>query len=398
MKQPELLAPAGDMEGALVALKYGADALFCGGPMLQLRADTAGMDADALSRVANAVHKRDKKLYVTVNSFVYNKEISVLADYARELRSIGADALIVSDIGALAEIREALPDMELHLSTQANCMNWRAARVYYDLGVRRIVLARELSIPQIAEIRKNIPEELELETFVHGAMCMSYSGRCLISSFLTGRSANRGDCTQSCRWNYHLTEEKRPGEYYPVFEDENGTAVLSSKELCCISFLDRLRDAGVSCFKIEGRMRTPYSIGVTVNAYRMALDGTASVAELRRELETTSHRPYCSGFYLEEPEALAPDTTGYVRDWLFVATAMQDAAKGVVIIQTRNRFAVGDTLEVLSPGKTGRPFNVERIVDDTGTELPFSNVPMRILTINCPWDVRQGDLFRKSLE
>lgn len=398
MKQPELLAPASDMEGALIALRYGADALFCGGPMLQLRADTAGMDEETLSCVAHAVHKRGKKLYVTVNSFVYSSEISCLASYAGLLQSIGADALIVSDIGALSEIKEAVPDMELHLSTQANCMNWRAARVYYDLGVRRIVLARELSITQIAEIRKNIPEDLELEAFVHGAMCMSYSGRCLISSFLTGRSANRGDCTQSCRWSYRLTEEKRPGEYFPVTEDKSGTAILSSKELCCISFLDQLRDAGVSCFKIEGRMRTPYSIGVTVNAYRMALDGAASEAELRRELDTTSHRPYCSGFYLEKPEALAPDITGYVRDWLFVATAMQDAAEGVVIIQTRNRFAVGDTLEVLSSGKTGRPFKVTRMLDEAGENLPLSNIPMRILTIDCPYDVQQGDLFRKSVK
>jgi putative protease len=397
MKRPELLAPASDMEGALTALKYGADALFCGGPMLQLRADAAGMDEETLSLVAREVHARGKKLYVTVNSFVYNGELRLLAEYARRLMDLGADGLIVSDLGALAQIRETVPGMPLHLSTQANCMNWKAARVYYDLGVRRIVLARELSLSRIAEIRDHVPEDLELEAFVHGAMCMSYSGRCLISSYLTGRSANRGDCTQSCRWNYHLTEEKRPGEYFPVFEDESGTAILSSKELCCISFLDRLRDAGVSCFKIEGRMRTPYSIGVTVNAYRMALDKSASESALLRELDTVSHRPYCSGFYLEEPEALAPDTEGYVRDWLFVASAKEDSAPGAALVQTRNRFAPGDILEVVSPGKTGRSFRLGSIRDENGNSLPQSNTPMRLLTIDCPYDVQAGDLFRKAL-
>jgi putative protease len=398
MRKPELLAPAGDKEGARTALKYGADALYCGGPMLQLRADAAGMDPQTLAAVAGIVHEQGKKLYVAVNSFVRSGEIPFLAPYAKELRQLGADALIVSDIGALAEIREALPDMELHLSTQANCMNWRAARVYRELGVKRIVLARELSIPQIAEIRANTPEDLELEAFVHGAMCMAYSGRCLISSFLTGRSANRGGCTQSCRWSYHLTEEKRPGEYFPVLQDEEGTAILSSKELCCIQFLDQLRDAGISCFKIEGRMRTPYSIGVTVNAYRMALDGTASPEELLRELDTVSHRPYCSGFYLEDPSSIAPDTRGYVRDWLFVATAREDSPEGAAAIRTRNRFAVGDILEVLSPGQTGKAFCVGRIQDENGAELPYSNVPMRSLTIDCPYPVQAGDLFRKSSE
>lgn len=396
MKKPELLAPAGDREGALTALKYGADALYCGGPMLQLRADAAGMDAETLAEVARTVHKRGKKLYVAVNSFVHNRELGLLSAYAKELAQIGADALIVSDLGALAQIREALPDMELHLSTQANCMNYRSALVYYDLGVRRIVLARELSISQIAEIRGNTPEDLELEAFVHGAMCMAYSGRCLISSFLTGRSANRGDCTQSCRWDYRLTEEKRPGEYFPVVEDENGTAILSSKELCCIAFLDQLRDAGVSCFKIEGRMRTPYSIGVTVNAYRMGLDQTAAPEELLRELDTTSHRPYCSGFYLEDPSALAPDTRGYVRDWLFVAAAVRDSPPGTALIQTRNRFELGDILEIVSPGNTGKAFQVSRIRDEAGKDLLLSNTPMRTLSIDCPYPSEAGDLFRKA--
>jgi len=395
MNHIELLAPIGDMEGLHTALKYGADAVYCGGPFLQLRAESSGFDIEALQLAANTVHSKGKKLFVTVNSFPENLEIERLGRYALTLHEIGIDAVIVSDIGAICEIKNTAPDLEVHLSTQANCMNYKSAEVYHKLGVKRIVLARELSIESIAEIRAKTPPTLEMEAFVHGAMCMSYSGRCLISSFLTGRSANRGECTQSCRWNYRLTEEKRPGEYFEIEESAGGTAILSSKELCCIEFLDKLAAAGITSFKIEGRMRTPYSIGVTVNAYRMAMDGHSSMEEIKRELDTTSHRPYCSGFYLNDPMALAPDTRGYVRDWLFIATAVEDSPPGTAVIRSRNRFALGDLLEVVSPGSVGKPFQIHRIRDDTGKDLAFSNVPMRCLHIDCPYPVQEGDLFRK---
>ena len=397
MNHIELLAPAGDLEGIHTALKYGADAIYCGGPFLQLRAESAGFDMETLKLAVDTAHSRGKKLFVTVNSFPQSNEIDLLGDYASTLKQIGVDAVIVSDIGAISEIKAKAPDLDIHLSTQANCMNYKSAEVYYSLGVKRIVLARELSIESIAEIRSKTPKGLELEAFVHGAMCMSYSGRCLISSFLTGRSANRGECTQSCRWNYRITEEKRPGEYFEIEESAGGTAILSSKELCCIGFLDQLEQAGITSFKIEGRMRTPYSIGIAVNAYRMAMDGSASIEEIQKELDTTSHRPYCSGFYLNDPGALAPDTKGYVRDWIFIAKASDASQNGFVTIQTRNHFRKGDFVEIVSPGKAGRAFQIDTITDAKGQSLALSNTPMRSLIINCPYDVFAGDLIRKRI-
>lgn len=396
MTKPELLAPAGDMEGIKTALKYGADAIYCGGPFMQLRASSAGFNEETLAQAVAQVHLEGKRIYVTVNSFADNSDIPLLGDYARRLKEIGIDAIIVSDIGALCEIKSSVPDLEIHLSTQANCMNYKAAETYYNLGVKRIVLARELSLDKIAELRARTPKALELEAFVHGAMCMSYSGRCLISAFLTGRSANRGECTQSCRWSYHLVEEKRPGESFEIQESEHGTAILSSKELCCVEFLDRLQEAGISSFKIEGRMRTPYFTGITVNAYRMAIDGSAPMEAVKRELETTSHRPYCSGFYLSDPAALAPDTGGYVRDWIFIAVALEASSDGFVTVQTRNHFRVGDTVEVITPGKTGKAFTVCSMTDADGKEQTVSSTPMRVLRINGPEGILPGDLFRKK--
>jgi putative protease len=238
---------------------------------------------------------------------------------------------------------------------------------------------------------------LELEAFVHGAMCMSYSGRCLLSAYLAGRSGNRGECAQTCRWDYYLMEEKRPGEYFKIEEDERGSAILSSKELCCISLLDRLQAAGVCSFKIEGRMRTPFYTATVVNAYRLAIDGKAGEETLRRELDTVSHRPFCTGFSLGDPSQLIPDTKGYIRDWLFVATALEDSADGKVKVQTRNPFAAGDELEYLQPGRTGIPFRVDAIADEENTPMERSATPMRVLTISAPDGIRAGDILRKKV-
>ena len=392
----ELLAPAGDLEAVRTALKYGADAVYCGGPFMQLRAESAGFSEEKLAEAISLVHSKGKKLYTTVNSFAYNDDIPKLGAYGRQLKSLGVDAVIVSDPGAICEIKEKSPDLEIHLSTQANCMNYRAARMYYDLGVKRIVLARELTIPQIAEMRARIPDELELEAFVHGAMCMSYSGRCLMSAFMTGRSGNRGECAQSCRWNYYLVEEKRPGEYFKIEQDDRGSAILSSKELCCIDILQQLEDAGVVSFKIEGRMKTPYYIGTVVNAYRLAMDGKASPKEARRELDTTSHRPFCTGFYTGDPSESAPDPSGYIRDWMFIATADEASKGGKLQITTRNPFAAGDEVEVLTPGHTGRAFRIEEIVTEEGERIDRSPTPMRIMTINAPDGIEPGDIIRKK--
>lgn len=394
--KPELLAPAGDMECVRAALRYGADAVYCGGPFLQMRADKAGFSREALEQASREIHEAGKKLYVTVNCFAYPDEIPQIGEYARFLQSIGTDAVIVSDLGAIAQIRSECPELEIHVSTQANCMNAATANVYYGMGVKRIVLARELSLKQIREIRENVPEDLELEAFVHGAMCMSYSGRCLLSAYLAGRSGNRGECAQTCRWNYYLMEEKRPGEYFKIEEDDRGSAILSSKELCCIEYLKEFEDAGICSFKIEGRMRTPFYTATVVNAYRMAIDGSAPVDLLKKELDTVSHRPFCTGFYFGDPDQLIPDTKGYVRDWLFVATALEASKNGQLRIETRNPFAVGDTLEFLSPGKTGVPFTVSSIVNEAGEPFDRSATPMRVLTISAPDGVQAGDILRKK--
>lgn len=394
--KPEILAPSGDLETVKAALKYGADAIYLGGPMMQMRAASAGFTWETLKEAADLIHAKGKRMYVAVNIFPYNEEIPLLGDYTRRLKDLGADALIVSDIGAIATIKEANPDIEIHLSTQANCMNYAAAKVYYQMGVKRIVLARELSIKQIAELRKNIPADLQLEAFVHGAMCMSYSGRCMISAFTTGRSANRGQCAQSCRWNYYLMEEKRPGEFFKVEESEQGMTILSSKELCCAEIADQLTEAGIDSFKIEGRMRTPYYVGTVVNAYRLLLDGKISPKEARAELDTVSHRPFCTGFYLGDPTQIVGDSNGYVRDSVFVATAAEASEDGKLKIETRNAFNVGDELEVLTPGYVGRKFVVECIEDAEGNKLTRSASPMKILTINAPDGVEPADILRRK--
>ncbi|MBQ9889923.1 MAG: U32 family peptidase [Firmicutes bacterium] len=395
-KKPELLAPAGDMEAVRTALRFGADAIYLGGPFMQLRASAAGFDEEKLAEASRLIHAAGKRLYVTVNCFANNDEIPRLGEYCRFLESIGTDGVIVSDLGAVAEIKSKVPELPIIVSTQANCTNYRTAQVYYDMGVSRIVLARELSLEKIAQIRENIPADLELEGFIHGAMCMSYSGRCMLSSFLAGRSGNRGQCAQTCRWNYYLMEEKRPGEFFKVEEDERGMAILSSKEMCCADILDRLAAAGICSFKIEGRMRTPFYIGTVVNAYRMLIDGKMTPQQARAEFETTSHRPFCTGFYLGDPESISPDTKGYIRDWLFVATALEDSRSGKLKIETRNPFAVGDELEVLSPGKLPAKFKVESIETPEGEAMQRSATPMRVLTINAPDGILAQDLLRKK--
>ncbi len=387
----ELLAPAGDLEGLNTAIKYGADAIYCGGPFMQLRASSAAFSIDKLAEGVNTVHKNGKKLYVTVNSFANNDEIPLLGDYAKQLHDLGVDAVIVSDIGAVAAIKEGCPDLEVHISTQANTMNYKSCEVYYNMGATRVVLARELSIDKIAELRAKAPAKLELEAFVHGAMCMSYSGRCLLSAYLTGRSGNRGQCAQSCRWNYYLMEETRPGEYFKIEESEHGSAILSSKELCAIEFLDKLAAAGINSFKIEGRMRTPFYTATVVNAYKMAMLGKYPIEQLKAELDTVSHRPFTTGFYLGDMKALQSGDNGYVRDYLFVATAVDDE-----VIETRNAFSVGDELELLSPGKLGQKFTVEYIEDEKGERLERSNTPMRKMKINLPVGAQLGDILRKK--
>ena len=401
---PELLAPAGDLERLRTALHFGADAVYAGGPMLQLRAGSAGFTLEQLAQGAAEVHAAGKKLYVAVNAFPTNGELDALGDYAGALRDLGADAVIAADLGAIAVIRRAVPDLPVHVSTQANCVNYAAAMAYLDMGCTRVVLGREMTLDDIRELRARVPDDLELEAFVHGAMCMAWSGRCMLSAYLTGRSANRGGCAQSCRWNYRLVEEKRPGEYYPVEEDAGGTTILSACDLNCLDFLDQILEAGVVSLKIEGRMKSPYYVATVVNAYRRRidgiLDGTAapeSVAQLRRELDAASHRAYASGFYFGEMKHHAPDAGVYQQDCAFVGTVKECLPGGRIRVEQRNRVREGDALELLSPGVLGFGFVARNLTDAEGRAIDAANVPMALFDMDAPDVVRPGDLLRARL-
>ena len=389
-QKPELLAPAGGIAQLKTAIAYGADAVY-------LAADKFGMRARAdnfsLAEACNAIeyaHERSVSVYITINILMNDSEISHLRDYCKTLAKAGADAFIVSDLGALATAKEAAPDCDIHISTQASIMNAAAARMWHSLGATRIVCAREMSLRSIAELRKNIPESLEIEAFVHGAMCMAYSGRCLLSSAMTGRSANKGACAQSCRWNYALVEEKRPGEYFPVEEDASGTYIMNAEDLCMIDHLQELRDAGVSSLKIEGRNKRSFYVASVVGAYRRVLDG-GSLERAHDDLRAISHRPYGTGFYFGRPNQTT-HADGYIKDALHVADFMEcepctcDNAEGGasgeaststetyrITVLCRNRFFDGDTLEVIAPGCDSFPIsisNVHLLVPREG-KIPF---------------------------
>ena len=394
MNKPELLSPAGDLAALKTAARFGADAVYVGGPVLQLRAASAAFDEEALAEGAAYLHAQGKKLYVTVNSFAKNAEIDALGPYARRLHALGADAAIVSDLGAIAAMREACPELEIHVSTQANCLNYRAASVYASMGATRVVAAREMSLDEIAELHSRLPG-LEIEAFVHGAMCMAYSGRCLLSSFLTGgRSGNRGDCAQPCRWQYHLVEQKRPGEFFALEQSERGLAILSSGDLCCLPILDRMAAAGICSFKIEGRMKSPFYVGTVTNAYRMRLDDAAPLEALERELVSVSHRPYGTGFYLGAPEPREPDDGAYIRDSNYVAVLLAPARDGEALVEQRNLFTVGDRVEVVRPGRLGDAFTVAAIRTPEGEPRTRANHPKERLIIRCPLALEAGDMLR----
>lgn len=389
----ELLAPVGSKPALLAALRFGADAVYLGGPYLQLRAKSAGFTFQDIADAAALTHMHKKRLYVTVNALAYNDEIDALPAYANRLYDCGVDALIVSDLGVLTTIHQSCPKMELHVSTQASCMNYASARAYYALGARRIVLAREMTIDEIRKLRKNIPDDLELEAFVHGAMCMAYSGRCLLSSAILGRSGNRGDCAQPCRWSYALVEETRPNQSFPIVEEDHHSYILSSRDLNCIGLLDELIDAGVTSLKIEGRMKTEYYVAVVVNAYRRVLDGTMSVEDAQRELLSVSHRPYTTGFYHGELPADHSNAGVYLQTHRFAGSVLA-YENGIATVEQRNRFQAGDRLEVISPKLERASFIAEHMTDLDGTPVEIANRVKQVLRIPTDLALEPGDLLR----
>ena len=359
MNKIELLSPAGDMERLKMAVAYGADAVYLAGTDFGMRAFAGNFSVEELPQAVAYAHAHGVKAHVTVNIMPRNDEAAALPAYLEQLQDAGVDALILADLGAFTLAGKYAPKCARHVSTQQSIANYECANAWYDLGAQRVVLARELNLQEIATIREKTPKELEIETFGHGAMCVSYSGRCLLSNYMTGRDSNRGACAQPCRYQYALMEEKRPGEYFPVFEDEKGTYILNSRDMCMIDHLKELHEAGVDCIKIEGRAKSAYYAAIVTGAYRHCIDDVAAGRELdpvwREEVEKVSHRIYSTGFYFGEPGQYT-ENSRYIRQWQVCAIVEECDANGVALCSLRNKFAQGDTLEAVGPDM--RPFPV----------------------------------------
>ncbi len=396
----ELLAPAGGMPQLKAALRFGADAVYGGMKAYGLRAFAGNFDDDELKEAVRLVHAQGKKFYVTLNILPYDDELDGLIFCAQRAHEIGVDAAIVSDLGAFSCLRARVPDLPLHVSTQANVMNVPAAQVFVQMGARRIVLARELSLKRIRQIRDALPETVELEAFVHGAMCMAYSGRCMLSDHLTGRGGNRGACAQPCRWSYHVVEEKRPGEYIEVEADERGTSLFSAYDLNMLSHLPEMERAGITSLKIEGRMKTAYYVASVVSCYRRALDILAQNGEeayrtalpaLQADLEKASHRASNTGFYFGAPQP-ASGAASFMQTREYIADVL-GYENGELLLSLKNRFYVGDELELLCP-KGRLPFTVSKItLDETNETVPTVSVAGQRVRIHCPYPAEQGDFI-----
>ncbi|MCL2812126.1 MAG: U32 family peptidase [Clostridia bacterium] len=393
MGLPELLAPAGGLRQLRAALRFGADAVYVGLRFGSLRARAVNLTPDELAEAVRFTHALGKKLYLALNILPFDGQMGEMLQAARLALELGVDAAIVADAGLVALLRAELPELTLHLSTQANTLNTHAARFWHAQGISRIIVARELSLAQITAMRQALPDTLELEAFVHGAMCVSYSGRCLLSAALAHRSANRGDCAQPCRWNYTLVEEGDKRAPLPIVEDERGAAVLSAGDLCMIEHLPALCAARLTGFKIEGRMKSEYYVATVVGAYRRALDGAASPQSLRAELDKVSHRAYDTGFYFGAPEQPG-GAEGYSQDAEYVGYVLELLPDGWGRIEVRNRFFVGDELEALTP-RSIVSFSVSQIrLEETGELVSVINRPLAVVHVPLPQGVEADDLLR----
>ena len=399
-RKPELLCPAGDWERLELAVAYGADAVYLAGTAFGMRAFAGNFSPEDLPRAVAYAHDRGVRVHVTVNTMPRNGEVERLPAYLEQLDAAGVDALILADLGAFTLAGKYAPRCERHVSTQQSIGNYETARAWYDLGARRVVLARELSLAEIAEIRAKTPPELEIETFCHGAMCVSYSGRCLLSNYMTGRDSNRGACAQPCRYQYALMEEKRPGEYFPVFEDEKGTYILNSRDMCMIDHLDAVMDAGIDCLKIEGRAKSGYYAAIVTGAYRHVLDDVAAGRPVdpawRDEVEHVSHRPYSTGFYFGQPGQYTANGR-YIRDWQICAVVESCTPEGLATLSLRNKFSAGDTVEVVGPDS--KPFSmvVPPMEDLEGNALLEPKTPQSRFTMRLPRPVPPLSFIRHAV-
>lgn len=402
-KKPELLAPAGSLEKLKIAFQYGADAVYFGGKDFSLRAAAQNFSYEEMKEGAEFAHSLGKKLYCTINVMPKNEDLEQMPKFLKQLEEVGIDAVLVSDLGVLGMVKKHT-NLAIHVSTQANTINYEACNVWESLGAERVVLARECSLEDIKTMREHINPELELEAFVHGSMCISYSGRCLLSSFMAGRDSNMGACTQSCRWKYSLVEEKRPNEYFPIEEDSHGTYIMNSKDLAMIEHLPELLNAGISSLKIEGRNKSEYYVAVIVNAYRQAIDLYYKDPEnyklpeaLKEELYKVNHRKYHTGFFFKEPkeEGIIYDTNFHIRDYDMTAIVLDyDKETGMALCRQRNKFVKGDIIEVLSPGKYDQSFVAEEIYNEDGEKIDECQHPNMIFKIKTPFELEKNSFFR----
>lgn len=398
-KKPELLAPAGDMERLRMAVLYGADAVYLAGTSFGMRSFAGNFSPEELPQAVAWAHDHGVRVHVTVNTMPRNNEVIHLPAYLEQLQEAGVDALIMADMGAFSLAGKYAPGCERHVSTQASVANYVCANAWYDLGAKRVILARELSLGEIREIREKVPEDLELEAFVHGAMCVSYSGRCLLSNYMTGRDSNRGACAQPCRYQYYLMEEKRPGEYFPVFEDEKGTYILNSRDMCMIDHVEELMDAGLSSLKIEGRAKSAYYAAIVTGAYRHVIDDVAAGRAVdpvwRDEVEHVSHRHYSTGFYFGHPGQYT-ENARYIREWQVVALVTDCAPDGMATLSLRNKFTAGDTLELVGPDTKPMTFTAPVMEDEAGEPLTEPKNPQMVFRMRLPRQVPAWTILRAA--
>ena len=401
MKKLELLSPAGDMERLRMSVLYGADAVYLAGTAFGMRSFAGNFTPEELPVAVRYAHDHGVKVHVTVNTMPRNEEIANLPSYLEQLDAAGVDALIVADLGAFTLAGKYAPRCERHISTQQSIANYECATAWYDLGAKRVVLARELSLSEISCIREKCPKELEIETFGHGAMCVSYSGRCLLSNYMTGRDSNRGECAQPCRYQYALMEEKRPGEYFPVFEDEKGTYILNSRDMCMIDHLKELMDVGVDCIKIEGRAKSAYYAAITTGAYRHCIDDVFAGRPVdpvwRDEVEHVSHRIYSTGFYYGFPGQYT-ENSRYIREWQICAIVESCDENGKAVCSLRNKFSIGDELEMVGPDLRPFSFVAENIADMDGLPLDQPRTPQMKFTMQLPKAVPAYSMIRRSVD
>ncbi|MGB4713931.1 MAG: U32 family peptidase [Defluviitoga tunisiensis] len=401
MKKVELLSPAGDMEKLKTVYHYGADAAYIGGKILNLRAFSKNFDNFEIETAVKLAHDLDKKIFVTLNAFPNNYELELLPDYIQYLESLKVDSIIVSDLGVFNLVKQ-YSDIPITISTQANNMNWASVKMWKELGAKRVILARELSLREINEIRQKVTD-IELEVFIHGAMCISISGRCLLSNYLTARDANRGECTQPCRWKYYLMEEKRPGEYFQVFEDERGSYIMNSKDLCTIEFLDKIIETGVDSLKIEGRMKSSYYAGITTKIYREAIDsyfeGTYSedkIKEWKNELKNVSHRPYTSGFYLDKTSYNSQnyETSSYIRKYNYVGIVKEKISENSYLIEVKNKIKRGETIEIIRSKGEKISILLSEIINYENNDIIEEANPNQKIILEVGSSIQSGDLIR----